>query len=144
VARFRPRREDKLARELRASRPELSTEFVDSLSDRLESARGRGRRYTRSRLSFAAVLTALLLGALASVGGFGYAASTTEHAVNAVKHALTRSKPTVVRNSAAHSQYARQKVTICHHAGPTKRVTITISEAALPAHLRHGDTIGPC
>src|SRR5512132_653132 len=46
---------------------------------------------------------------------------------------------------AAVSQYGN-KVTICHHTHSTKHpfVTITVSRNALPAHLRHGDTIGPC
>jgi hypothetical protein len=45
--------------------------------------------------------------------------------------------------SAAQYQYGK-KVTICHRTGSGKRVTITISRNALPAHLRHGDTTGPC
>ena len=32
------------------------------------------------------------------------------------------------------------KITICHKG----KVTITVSVAALPAHLAHGDTIGQC
>lgn len=36
------------------------------------------------------------------------------------------------------------KVVICHHAGPTKTITITVDEHAVPAHLGHGDLIGPC
>jgi hypothetical protein len=41
--------------------------------------------------------------------------------------------------------YYGGKVTICHKAGPHgKRVTITVSRNALPAHMRHGDTVGPC
>lgn len=32
-----------------------------------------------------------------------------------------------------------QRVTICH-----KGKTITVAEPAVPAHLAHGDTIGPC
>jgi hypothetical protein len=35
------------------------------------------------------------------------------------------------------------KITICHHAGK-KRVTITISRSAWPAHRDHGDTMGRC
>jgi hypothetical protein len=42
--------------------------------------------------------------------------------------------------------YGGGKVTICHHthsqSNPT--VTITVSANAVPAHLRHDDTIGPC
>jgi hypothetical protein len=46
---------------------------------------------------------------------------------------------------AAVSQYEK-KVTICHHTHSKKHpfVTITVSRNALPAHLRHGDTVGPC
>ena len=41
--------------------------------------------------------------------------------------------------------YAGQ-ITICHHTGSAKNpgVTITVNANALPAHLAHGDTIGPC
>jgi hypothetical protein len=144
VARSRPPRKDNLSRELRESRPELSRDFVDTLSKHVDSSSGAGRRYAWPRVSFAAVLTLLVLGALASVGGLGYAASTTESAVTAVKHVIAPSQPRVVRNSAAQSQYAHNKVTICHHNGSGQPVTITIDRAALPAHLRHGDTIGPC
>ena len=49
--------------------------------------------------------------------------------------------------SAASGQYQYdKKVTICHHTGSEKNpfVTITVSRNALPAHLGHGDTVGPC
>jgi hypothetical protein len=38
------------------------------------------------------------------------------------------------------------KVTICHHTGAETNpfVTIAVSENAVPAHLGHGDTLGPC
>jgi RNA polymerase sigma-70 factor (ECF subfamily) len=36
------------------------------------------------------------------------------------------------------------KVTVCHVTGSSKRVTITIAEAALPALLGHGDVPGAC
>jgi hypothetical protein len=47
--------------------------------------------------------------------------------------------------SAAAKQYA-DKVTICHHTGSKKKPfhTISVAAAAVPAHLNHGDTLGPC
>ncbi len=71
----------------------------------------------------------LALAALAALAGLGYASTRGPAA------------------SAAEYQYPTKKVTICHHAQGkkgTKHVTIRISRNALPAHLRHGDTVGPC
>jgi mannose-6-phosphate isomerase-like protein (cupin superfamily) len=36
------------------------------------------------------------------------------------------------------------KVTICHKPNSKNPHTITVSRSALPAHLEHGDTLGPC
>jgi hypothetical protein len=49
------------------------------------------------------------------------------------------------RPAAAAGQYP-EKVTICHRTGSQKNpaVTIRVSRNALRAHLRHGDTMGPC
>ncbi len=46
-----------------------------------------------------------------------------------------------------YGQYGGQvKVTICHHTHSTTNpmVTITVGAPAVPAHLRHHDTLGPC
>ena len=44
-------------------------------------------------------------------------------------------------------QYGDGKVTICHHTKGQrggKHVTIRVSRNAVPAHMRHGDTVGAC
>jgi hypothetical protein len=78
----------------------------------------------------AAGAAALAVAALASMGGVGYAARLVG----------------VSNISPVAAQYPPSKVTICHHTHSQKNpfVTITVSERALPAHLGHGDTVGPC
>jgi hypothetical protein len=87
------------------------------------------KRFRRSgRVRFAAV--AVIAGASACLAGVGYAAGLVQF-----KH-----------SSATSAQYPPSKVTICHHTHSQHNpfVTITVSEHALPAHLRHGDTVGAC
>ncbi len=139
MKRFRSGGQDDLGSELRANRPEPSPAFVEAVSERITAADRRARLRTASRLSFAGAITVLMLGTLASFGGLGYAASSTKGAFVAVKRVVVPSRPQPARHTAAADQYQPHKVTICH-----KGHTITIARAALPAHLRHGDTIGPC
>jgi hypothetical protein len=90
-----------------------------------------------SRLFFAGALTVFMAGSLASFGGFGDAA--TKHSLVALKTALTRSRPEYDLDTPAAGQYAPAKAMICHNGH-----TIVINRSALPAHLRNGDTSGPC
>ncbi len=134
-----------LEAELRGSRPEPRPEFVQALSTRV---RGSGRRAGSLKIAFAAGLTALMLGAVAAVGGVSYAAGGA-HDVWASAHKLVTTHGKAHRRatakSSAQDQYGgQQKVTICHHAGPNKRQTIQVAKSAVPAHLKHGDTVGPC
>jgi hypothetical protein len=86
------------------------------------------RKSGRARI--AAVSAIALVGVFASLGATGYAARL-------VKFSST---------SPNAAQYPPSKVTICHHTHSQKNptVTITVSVHALPAHLKHGDTVGPC
>jgi hypothetical protein len=75
------------------------------------------------RVLVAGAVSAALLTPLVVFGGVGFAKSSP---------------------SAAQYQYG--KTTLCHrtHSKKHPRVTITVGNAAVPAHLRHGDTLGPC
>ena len=70
------------------------------------------------RIAAAATLAACMVTMFAVLGGVGSAQSSV---------------------SAGQYQYGA-KVTICHKG----KNTITVGKAAVPAHLRHGDTIGTC
>ena len=78
----------------------------------------------RSRILLAAAIGAVTVGTLVATAGVGFA-----------------------RDSVGAKQYQYgQKVTICHHTHSTKHpfVTIRVSPNAVKAHMKHGDTVGPC
>jgi hypothetical protein len=87
------------------------------------------RKSGRARVGVFAAM-AIAVGAFASLGATGYAARIVGFA----------------HTSPVAAQYPPAKVTICHHTHSQTNpfVTITVSVHALPAHLQHGDTIGPC
>src|SRR5206468_12880170 len=87
------------------------------------------KKFRKSRHARLAA-TVIAVGAFASLASVGYAAGLVPF----------------VHTSPTAAQYPTSKVTICHHTHSQKNpfVTINVSERALPAHLGHGDTVGPC
>jgi hypothetical protein len=80
-------RRDKLETALRAQAPRADEEFVRSLSQTIEDMTPRAV-HRRSRLVFVSALAVFILGATASFGGVGYAASNATAAATAVKEAV--------------------------------------------------------
>ena len=50
----------------------------------------------------------------------------------------------VVAAAPAGAQDGQPQITICHREGNGSSHTITVALPSLPAHLGHGDTLGPC
>jgi hypothetical protein len=94
-----------LEAELRAGRPEPSPDLVRRLESRVRDS-GRTRVGSSVRVAFVGALTAVMLIALAFVGGMGYAASAGRDAVVSVKRIVTPDEVVkVIRRSAAQQQY---------------------------------------
>jgi hypothetical protein len=72
----------------------------------------------RGRIYAAGVVSVGCIVVFGAVGGVGFAA---------------------IQGKPAQYQYGK-KATICHKGKKTLRVSVS----AVPAHLRHGDTLGPC
>ena len=136
---------------LRHERPAPPRELVDELVARIEADSARALRPTRPRIALVGVVGAVTLFAFGASGGLGYAqsavsgaASSTADAVVAVVTTQPQNKKpasgqnTVNGSQPSHQQY-QEKVLVCHNGH-----TISISSSAVPAHLRHGDTLGAC
>lgn len=90
--------------ELHASRPQPRVDFARALADEVRSRpTGRSRL---GRVGLALALSGLIVVALASFGGVGYASSTASQAVKKVERATTPKHVRIVSNSAAQAQYA--------------------------------------
>lgn len=98
--------------ELRAGRPEPAPEFISRLEARVRDS-GRSR-VGSLRVAFVGALTAVMLLALASVGGVGYASSAASDAAVTVQRVVAPSDViTVLKRSPAIDQYkkpAKKKV----------------------------------
>jgi hypothetical protein len=97
-----------LEAELRAARPEPRRELLHTLTERVREDGRAPLRRRAPRLALAGALTAAMLAALASVGGFGYAATAARQAVLVAKSILVSSgsDAVVVRGlSAGGDQY---------------------------------------
>ena len=98
-----------LEAELRSSRPEPSPEFMRKLEARV---RKDGRTRAGSlRVAFVGALTAVMLLAVASVGGVGYASSAATDAAVSVKRVVSPTDRVVrvLTRSAAIDQYGPKK-----------------------------------
>jgi hypothetical protein len=97
-----------LEAELRASRPEPPSELVHQLEARVKTS-GRTRAGS-FRVAFVGALTAVMLLALASVGGVGYASSAGRDAAVSVKRIVTPDDVVkVLKRSSAQQQYGPKK-----------------------------------
>lgn len=114
---WRRNRSTGLEAELSTNRPEPSDELVQRIEARV---RADGRRRGSFRVAFAGALIAGVLAALASVGGLGYAATSTGHAVATAKRVMHVHAEAQIQKSAARDQYGKAKGKKCR-AG-TRRV----------------------
>lgn len=152
-----------IERRLRKERPQPRDEFVTMLAERVE---GHTRRRTgRARLALVAAVTAAFAVAVATTGGFAYAASAAKTVVVAAKvvvgapvsvvksetsDAKADSKPASAPAPAKDGtggkpdddQYGHKKH-VCHKPGKHQE-TLVVADNAVPAHLAHGDYLGDC
>jgi hypothetical protein len=97
-----------LEAELRDSRPEPPSELVHQLEARVRTS-GRTRAGSL-RVAFVGALTAVMLLALAAVGGVGYASSAGRDAAVSVKRIVTPGDVVrVLKRSSAQQQYGPKK-----------------------------------
>jgi hypothetical protein len=147
------RRSGPIERKLRRDRPQPSETLVRRISADV-SHRPVWRGWN---LGLAFALTAALAVAFSLTGGIGYASSAVSSGTSALTDLVSvkgSKKPAGKKSSQASNTQAKgssndqyeHKVLICHRppGNPANAHTISVDEHAVPAHLAHGDTLGPC
>ena len=149
-----------LEAELRRGRPAPPQPLVDDLVARIDADSQRSPSFWRPRVALVSVVSAFTLVAFGAFGGIGYAKTAASSAVFSTAHAVAKiakapndtagrqrgGQPSGNAQQQANDHGSQpsqhqyhERVIICH-----KGHTITVSSSAVPAHLRHGDTLGPC
>jgi hypothetical protein len=128
-------------------RPEFRRDLATGVHQSRPSSLGR------LRIAYAVGLTTVLVVAAGSFGGFGYAATGTEHAAkaaakvfNAQQHpSKARSaRYGVLSDNPSNNEYAGQRCTMYHLLGNGRYIIIEVAGESVPAHLAHGDILIEC
>jgi hypothetical protein len=135
-------------RKLRRDRPRPSDELIQRIAENVAARPAR----RRLNLGLAFALTAALTVAFTLTGGIGYAASTVSQGTTALtqlvsgKNSSKSPKGGAAQSKGSSTKQYGQKVLICHipPGNPDNAHTISVAPSAVPAHLAHGDTPGPC
>jgi hypothetical protein len=142
------RRSGSVERKLRHDRPQPSETLMQRIA---EDVSGRPAR-SRLNLGLAFALTAALAVAFALTGGIGYASSAASNGKSALTQLVSGESPgksakgKSQQSKASSAKQYGHKVLICHipPGHPENAHTISVDQSAVPAHLAHGDTLGPC
>ena len=116
----------RLEAELRASRPQPRVDFAQALTDEVRTRRAP-EHSQRGRVGLALALSGLIIVAIASFGGIGYASSSASHAVKkqvVPKHVWIVEKP----KTAAAAQYGK-----CPPECPATPLTTTTPTQTTPS-----------
>jgi hypothetical protein len=140
------KRRDDLERRLRDERPTPRTDFMESLTAKVQSPR---RRRSPLRLGIASGVSIAMVVALGAFGGLGYAALSLKEAVHAVSKIVVvhKDQPKLNNNeqSSSEGQYGGDEH-VCVVEPNGKQHTIKISKKAVAAYLaKHPRShIGAC